>query len=233
MGYDLLKFFLLKIRPKQIVQISYNPQNKVFEDILKDLKNECNIYDIPSLADPTQKSLHSSDHRNLSLVSYFCQDTSCQPSQWNFNEVSKIQIPFAIPWQDITIKFLMHKVPPSQTLYALNGSVVALCTDSTTFKLGNSPIYVIPHEYNNLCECLGLGLIRCIDTSKKLFYISTSVDPSYFDQLKCIVKGPGEGGIDLPASFRSLNNGLKPYISFGVVQGKASKPLKTRRLIKK
>ena len=166
MGYDLLKFLLLKIRPKQIVQISNDSQNTFFEDILKELKNECNIYDIPSSADPAQKSLHSSDHRNLSLVSYFCQDTVFEPHIWNFNESSKIQIPYTIPWKDITLKFLMHKVPPSQTLYALNGSVVALCTDSTIYKLGSSPIHIIPHEYHKLCECLGLGLIRSIDTSK-------------------------------------------------------------------
>lgn len=231
MGYDLLKFFLLKIRPKQIVQILNNSQNKIFEDIFSDLKLESTIYDIPSLFDPSQKALHSSDHRNLSLVSYFCQDL--ETGKWNFNQVSTIQVPYTVPWADVTIKFLMHRVPPSQALYALNGSVVALCTDSTTYKMGKSPIHILPDEDNNLLECHGLGLIRSIDISKKVFFISTSLEPSYFHRVNCIVKGPSEGGIDLPASFRSLSSGLKPYLSFGGVQGLASKPLKTRRLIKK
>jgi hypothetical protein len=128
----------------------------------------------------------------------------------------------------------MHQVTPSQTLHALNGSVVALCADSTSYKISDSPINLVHDGNNNLCEYLGLGLIRSIDTSKQVFYISTPLDPSYFDKVKCIVKGPGEGGIDLPASFRDLNtSALQPYLAFGVVVGLASKPLKTRRLIKK
>jgi len=230
MGYDLLKFFLLKTRPKQIAQISTNSQNKMFEDVFAQLK-ECKIFDIPSVCNPSQKGIHSSDHRNLSLVSYFCQDV--EPEIWNFNFISPCMIPYVIPWADVTIKFLMHRVPPSQTLYALNASVVALCHDSSSLKMGNSPIHIIPTEYDNSCHYLGLGLIRSIDTSKQIFFISTPLDPSYLEQVNCIVKGPSEGGIDLPAYFRSCASGTKPYLSFGNVQGLASKPLKTRRLIKK
>lgn len=223
-----MKFFLLKIRPKQIVQILNNVQNKIFENIFVELNNECKTYDIPSLIDPSQKLLHSSDNRNLSLVSYFCSESE----KWNFNHISTCMIPYAIPWADVTIKFLMHSVPPSQALYALNGSVVALCHDSATYKMGDSPIHIIPREHDNLCECLGLGLIRSIDTSKRIFFITTPLDPSYFAHVNCIVKAASEGGIDLPASFRSSNKLLKPYLSFGIVQGLASKPLKSRRLIK-
>ena len=231
MGYDLLKFFLLKASPDTVFHISNDSQAHILQGIFIELKDS-NIYNIPSYSDLALKSLHSSDYRNLSLVSYFSQGKVGNSHTWDFTDNSNFRIPYSIPWNDVIVQFFMHHVHPSQSLYALNGSIVALCKDTTKYgRNKDSSLGLLPPDYNNLCDCIGLGLVRSIDATKRVFYISTPLDPSYFDDIQIIVKASGEGGILLPASYSS-KDGFDPYLSFGVVQGLASRPLKTRRLIR-
>ena len=61
------------------------------------------------------------DHRSLSLLSYF--DHLLTSRKDGLNAV----IPYVVPWHRVAVHVTHASVPPSQIMYALNASVVALC----------------------------------------------------------------------------------------------------------
>jgi hypothetical protein len=44
------------------------------------------------------------------------------------------QVPFTVKFEDVRIRFVNGEVPPSQCLYALNGSLVGLVSDSNEYE---------------------------------------------------------------------------------------------------
>ncbi|XP_049848990.1 uncharacterized protein LOC126316999 [Schistocerca gregaria] len=78
----------------------------------------------------------SAEKWNMSVNSYFCFDK---------NSVNRYgQTTYRVSWQAVRIHVMSHRVPPSQYLYALNGSIVALVADSRTY---------VPLERRDNLEC--------------------------------------------------------------------------------
>jgi len=89
-------------------------------------------------------------------------------------------------------------VPPSQILYALNGTLVGLCIDPTPYTVtrtskqsgGYPNILLLDHP--PICECVGIGIIRAIDPHQKVFYIITPVPLEKLQRVNTILRGSVE-----------------------------------------
>jgi len=84
------------------------------------------------------------ENRTLNLLSYFARDnngpnevqsiSSLRKGWWNFREAFSEKIPYQVFWKDVKIQILYADVPNSQILYALNGSIVGLISDTTQYN---------------------------------------------------------------------------------------------------
>ena len=83
------------------------------------------------------------------MACYFFR--SKKPLEWEFDIPLTAQIPYSISLNMIRIKFLYEDVPPSQTLYALNGTMVSLVQDTTHYQRESSEtnVNLIPYISNN------------------------------------------------------------------------------------
>ena len=72
-----------------------------------------------------QSKYRPPDHRNLALLAYLAETVSHLPAV-----VASLQaaLPQCVAWRDVGLHVCQAPVPNSQVLYALNGSVVALCS---------------------------------------------------------------------------------------------------------
>eukprot|EP00743_Colponemidia_sp_Colp-15_P010448 GILK01011505.1.p1 GENE.GILK01011505.1~~GILK01011505.1.p1 ORF type:complete len:660 (-),score=106.14 GILK01011505.1:44-2023(-) len=117
------------------------------------------------------------------------------------------QPPYRVAFSSLRL-CVFADVPPSQYLYALNGAVVALAVDRTPYQSVNEtnadsssfdatlPLFLSRPPSPSLCDCVGLGVIRSIDTKAKCFYILTSVDSQLLPHVNTLIRGTA--GIDLP-----------------------------------
>ena len=127
-------------------------------------------------------------------------------------------------------------VPPSQILYAFNGSVVGLIIDKLNYRKpsGNHKLQILPNQlllYPQTHECVGLGLIVKIDMINECFYIQTPVKESILKNVNLLLKGMGDSGIDIPLRLR-LNNSNEsiPYTSVDISLGLGSFAKKVRSI---
>ena len=86
------------------------------------------------------------DHRSLSLLSYF--DHLLKDTKHGLNNV----VPYAVPWKQVAVHVMHATVPASQIMYALNASVVALCTvdESQVTCLGCLRFIVLSFIFDNM-----------------------------------------------------------------------------------
>ena len=90
----------------------------------------------------------AADHRNLTILSYLGR---LQPSGSTALQPLNAMQPYRVSWDTVAVHVAHCTVPNSQVLYALNASVVALCTVSKDMvRLGNEPLGLI---LNNRCGC--------------------------------------------------------------------------------
>ena len=100
----------------------------------------------------------------------------------------------------------------NDVLDSLCGAIVGLCCESdpqdhqnkTMFNAGSgSPIL----------PCVGLGILRSIDTNRKIFYVLTPVEPSLLRNVTSFVGG--NIGLPLECLYRGIYSDSFPYLSFG------------------
>ncbi|KAH6929241.1 hypothetical protein HPB50_025208 [Hyalomma asiaticum] len=105
--------------------------------------------------------------------------------------------PFRVPWSAVAVHDCDNSVPKKDLLYSIRGSVVALCVVPTDKLLKTeNPAYPM---FINSCgpyECLGYGLVRAIDPSEHLFYITTPESAERLADVNALVRGD----IHLPES---------------------------------
>ncbi|KAL5013572.1 hypothetical protein ScPMuIL_007842 [Solemya velum] len=156
--------------------------------------------------------LKSVDHRNLSTLGYLTQKLT--PGMTLLS-----QAPYTVSWDCVAVNVCHSHIPDSQILLALNASVVALCRANMS-KIMQDPSVVhqdtdgrLPRILRKtpLCRCLGFGIIRGIDTEKKLFYISTPMSLNTLQQVNTLVRG----AINLPEQvlLRQECSSEVPYVS--------------------
>ncbi|KAI9098722.1 Pre-mRNA cleavage complex II protein Clp1-domain-containing protein [Phlyctochytrium arcticum] len=262
MGLDLLLSTLVAARPSHVLQmnVSLDAPQAYNKNIQADLHQaissmtnnalECAVIGIPALDDVTAiPRLGGSDQRTLATLSYFNQASS-HPPLWTFDKPITARVPFRVPFKSVRIRFLQGEVPYSQTLRALNGTIVSLLIERGDF--GNVPsnpadlyesntdseaapaLQIIPSQVTlspDSHHCVGLGLIRGIDVENEQFLVVTGPIPlALLQQVNTFVRS---AGVDMPVSlmmagYEDIRTPL-PYTTPFASEGVGSLAWRTRR----
>ncbi|KAJ1421776.1 Polyribonucleotide 5-hydroxyl-kinase Clp1, P-loop domain [Sesbania bispinosa] len=172
-GYDVLVDMLKYICPTHVVKISISSENKNLPagEFWLDGEHDgtVNLIEIKSARkDSLNRSvLVQKDARllrDLRIMAYFRQ---CFPNDSNISTIKELahslasHCPYEVPIASIKIQHLHHEVPGSEIFYSLNASIVGLAVDS------EGP--------ENLPWCLGLGIVRGVDTVKVFVFVGETV----------------------------------------------------------
>ncbi|KAJ3090066.1 Polynucleotide 5'-hydroxyl-kinase grc3 [Quaeritorhiza haematococci] len=191
---------------------------------------------------------NAADHRNLATISYFSQlkpdptfpifirftkDLAPNPELatattsvttmkpwWAFDEPITAWLPYCVPWKAVQVNF-MH----CETLYALNGSLVALIANSSTMQQ--------PAPEGS--TCIGLGIVRSIDrtspsTSNEgspesrddevVFHVVAPLPLDQVSQVNCFARGAGvEIPMPLLVSGYETTSAPLPYTTHLLAEG--------------
>ncbi|KAL1531788.1 polynucleotide 5'-hydroxyl-kinase NOL9-like [Salvia divinorum] len=139
--------------------------------------------------------------RDLRLMAYFRQ---CFPSDTIISTIKELSHAFAshppyeIPISSSKIKHLHCQVATTETFYSLNASIVGLAISSVSKQLP---------------QCVGLGIVRAIDTFKGLLYVITPVPPQILEDVDLLL----QGFIQIPTSLLQVQGCISPYLSANVL----------------
>ncbi|XP_071154443.1 polynucleotide 5'-hydroxyl-kinase NOL9-like [Mytilus edulis] len=144
------------------------------------------------------------DHRDLNLYSYLCNNLEPGLSLTSTT-------PYTVPWKSVAIHVAHTEVDNSEILYAINGCLVALCNadlteaerenEDTPFFFKNTPV----------CQCLGFGIVRGIDSVEKELYIITPLNQQDLKKVNAVIRG----NVNLPSQvlFKQKCEGPIPYVT--------------------
>jgi polynucleotide 5'-hydroxyl-kinase GRC3/NOL9 len=127
-----------------------------------------------------------------------------------------------------------NKVPFSQAMIALNGTIVGLAIDHTKYyhnKSKEKSFGFIPTHTPSNHNCVGLGLVRAIDLELQCFYILSPVPSSTLEKVNLILRGSLECPVGL--LIQGFDRSQVPYTSFMNAEGVGSVTLKNRHLGRK
>jgi len=233
-GYRMLLSIITEARPTDIIQICKHEQCPLkFADVeaigltvkprnLRSSKKTintnhetCVIHTVKSVKVPGPCITNTpAEDRTLRILSYFKAS------------IGNTGMTYTVPWNKVGIKFLTHIVPPSQALWALNGSIVALGTCSALFakktevNYSEYPIILAPSQLNeaNKIACIGLGVIKSIDPDQRKITIVTPIPFNLLSNVNVLLKG----NIETPSMLLFLmESGVNtPYISTDSVASK-------------
>jgi polynucleotide 5'-hydroxyl-kinase GRC3/NOL9 len=197
LGYQLLSTFLTTHTPTHVVQIVGTVASQQV-----DLSG---VVDAQITTVHTVKSYRSADNvvpalsvppvawRDLRFVHYwladptlevdFSQNYLIQDEKAIIARTLAAQRPYAIHWDAL---YTQTSDGEPVTPEALNGCVVGLCRRTD--------------EPDRLPLCVGLGIVRSVDTARQLYYILTPVDPASLQDVSQLILGT----ISLPLECVSL-----------------------------
>ncbi|PON86110.1 P-loop containing nucleoside triphosphate hydrolase [Trema orientale] len=209
-GYDILVDMLKYIAPTHVVKINISAKSKNlpggafwFDSPSKEMVNLIEIN--PALQDSYNRSVlvQKDAHlmRDLRIMAYFRQ---CFASNMNIMTIKELanalasQPPYEVPISSIKSRHLYCQVPSTEIFYSLNGTIVGLAVSS--------------EESENLPWCVGLGIVRGIDTVKGSIYVITPVPPSTLEKVDLFL----QGFIQIPTSLLQVQGCVSPYMSTNV-----------------
>lgn len=140
--------------------------------------------------------------RDLRVMAYFRQ---CFPSEMNISTIKELaralaaHPPYEISISSIKIKHIHCEVPKTETFYSLNATIVGLAVSSGVSDQ-------LPH-------CVGLGIVRGIDTSKGLLYVITPVPQQTLEDVDLLL----QGFIPIPTCLLQVQGCISPYLSANVL----------------
>ncbi|KAF9081748.1 Polynucleotide 5'-hydroxyl-kinase grc3 [Mortierella sp. AD031] len=192
---------------------------------------------------------HPADHRALALLSYFYLKQEYglggDPKNgnrlvWDFSQALVVRRPWCWDWSQAKgVWVLFDQVPPSQILYALNASLVALTGDKESphdddgdeqedatsqphmpaAVDGATAGQIVPPNYFPLGQypppppehttCHGLAIIRSIQPSTRTLHILTPLAPSKLKKCNGIVKGAIHMPIHASLDHNEDNNSVR------------------------
>ncbi|CAL1367925.1 unnamed protein product [Linum trigynum] len=209
-GYDILVDMLKYIAPTHVVKIDISstkknlPAGKFWLD--EDADQEVNLIEICSahqnyINRPALVKKDAHLLRDLRMMAYFRQ---CFPSTLNVTTIKELanalasHPPYQVPISTIKIRHLYCQVPQSEVFYSLNATIVGLANSS--------------EQAGTLPWCLGLGIVRGIDTSKGLLYIITPVPQSTLEKVDLLL----QGFVEIPTCLLQVQGCMSPYMSANV-----------------
>ncbi|KAE8661384.1 Polynucleotide 5'-hydroxyl-kinase NOL9 [Hibiscus syriacus] len=140
--------------------------------------------------------------RDLRIIAYFRQ---CFPSDKPITTIKELAYalashsPYEVPISVIKIRHLHYQVPSTETYYRLNVTIVGLAVSS--------------EESEDLPWCVGLGIVRGIDTLKGVLYVITPVPPSTLEKVNLFL----QGFIQIPTCFLQVKGCRSPYVTSNVL----------------
>lgn len=210
-GYDILVNMLKHIGPTHVVKINISSESKnlpagaFWSD--DDDDTSVNLLEISSARkDSKNRSVLVQKEarliRELRLMAYFRQ---CFPSNMNVTTIKELAHalalypPYQVPLSRIKIRQLHCQVPNTEVLYSLNATIVGLAVSSV--------------DSQSLPVCVGLGIVRGIDTLKNLLYVITPIPRSILASVDLLL----QGFIQIPPSLLQVQGCISPYMSASVV----------------
>eukprot|EP01083_Nonionella_stella_P113916 336296_1 len=191
----------------------------------------------PIAASHRPKKKNAQSLRLLSMEAYFRQVGREQTQKTRLSVHLASSRPYVVPFRSVEICFLHEQVQPDHILNALNGTIVSLAVRNSDI----SECSVCPsietndglkcHFASPICNSLGLGLIRAIDTEKKLFYVLTPIPSDQLTSVNLFLRG----NIETPLSFmfQACDWQASPYLTSEALVASAigSVPMKSRQNI--
>ncbi|XP_057514959.1 polynucleotide 5'-hydroxyl-kinase NOL9 [Actinidia eriantha] len=210
-GYDILVDMLKYISPTHVVKICISAESKNLPAgafWLDEGQNE--TVTLMEISTARQDSLKRSvlvqkDSRllrDLRIMAYFRQ---CFPSDLNITTIKELahalaaHSPYEISISSIKIKHLHCKVPSTEILYSLNATIVGLAVSS--------------EDSEHLPQCVGLGLVRGIDTFRRSLYVITPVPHDTLEKVDLLL----QGFIQIPTCLMQVQGCISPYMSANVL----------------
>ncbi|KAH7550394.1 hypothetical protein JRO89_XS13G0184500 [Xanthoceras sorbifolium] len=199
-GYDILVDLLKYITPTHVIKINISFERKNLPAGAFWLDGNCNgdinLIEVNSARqDAFNRSvLIQKDARllrDLRIMAYFRQ---CFPSTQNITTIKELahaltsHPPYEVSISSIKIRHLYCQVPSSEIFYSLNATIVGLAISSDSSE--------------NLPLCVGLGIVRGIDTLKSLLYVITPVSPSILEKVDLFL----QGFIQIPTSLLQVSD---------------------------
>ncbi|GAY38961.1 hypothetical protein CUMW_040710 [Citrus unshiu] len=210
-GYDILVDMLKYITPTHVVKINISFEKKNLPAGAFWLDNfegvDVNLIEISSARQDSfnRSVLVQKDARllrDLRIMAYFRQ---CFPSDLNITIIKELaqalaaHPPYQVPISSIKIRHLYCQVPSSEIFYSLNATIVGLAISSDASE--------------NLPHCVGLGIVRGIDTLKGLLYVITPVPPGILEKVDLFLLG----FIQIPTCLLQVQGCMSPYMSANVL----------------
>ncbi|GJW75342.1 polynucleotide 5'-hydroxyl-kinase NOL9 [Tanacetum coccineum] len=212
-GYDVLVDMLKHIAPSHVVNICISAKRKNLPSgAFWSQDGDAGAATLIEINSARQDSLNrsvlvqkDSRHlRDLSIVKYF---TQCFSSDMNLSSVRDIAValaahsPYEVSVSAVKIKHLHCEVPKAEIFYSLNATIVGLAVDS--------------EGAGDLPRCVGLGIVRGIDTLRKVLYIITPVSPSVLEDVDVLL----QGFIQIPTCLLQVQGCVSPYMASNVLPG--------------
>ncbi|KAJ9163683.1 hypothetical protein P3X46_023324 [Hevea brasiliensis] len=210
-GYDILVDMVRCIAPTHVVKINISFERKNLPVGAFWLDDDCwgevNLIEINSARQDSfnRSMLLQKDARllrDLRIMAYFRQ---CFSSSLNITTIKELSNslashpPYQVPISSVKIRHLHCQVLSTEIFYSLNASIVGLAVGS--------------EQLADLPWCVGLGIVRGIDTSKGLLYMITPVPPNILEKVDLLL----QGFIQIPTCLLQVQGCMSPYMSTNVL----------------
>ncbi|XP_061195387.1 polynucleotide 5'-hydroxyl-kinase NOL9-like [Saccostrea echinata] len=151
-------------------------------DILGDTNHSLVRLDSPTNVVRCRNHWKPFELRDLAVISYMSSTLSKDSSL-------SLETPYGVPWEDMAINICKRGVPREEWMAAINATIVGLAhadlTEARREKEGEPYFF----ESTPLCLCIGFGMVRSIDTVKKMIYITTPLSLVDLVNVNTIIRG--------------------------------------------
>ncbi|XP_057951921.1 polynucleotide 5'-hydroxyl-kinase NOL9-like isoform X2 [Malania oleifera] len=185
-GYDLLVDMVRYIAPTHVVKIGISAEGKNLPAgafwLDRDDDGTHTLIEINSARQESSNrvQVRRDAHllRDLRIMAYFRQ---CIPSDLNVSTMKEFvhtlasHLPYEIHFSKIKIRYLHCRIPSTEICQSSKATIIGLAISSD--------------DAEHLPECVGLGIVRGIDTFRQLLYVISPVPQSTLEKVDLILQG--------------------------------------------
>lgn len=231
LGLDLLNRIKDQIKPTHLFNFKNLEENENWDQADQNDYSDESILQFNmevAPASPLDSKWSAADLRSLGFISYFhsilsatslISTASIFPTEWNFSTALVSQIPYEVNWKEeskLTRVYLPESdISLEQVLFALNVQMVGIVIENETEVMETetvlnrkefpySPDAPLPTPTTS--RCLGLGIIRAIDSVNTSLHLLFPLDPSHFKKSISLVKGSLEIPLSLMLDFKATES---------------------------
>lgn len=235
-GYDVIVDILNSTVPTHVVQVLASskkrnlPRNKFWDE-----SSMAETVYVESAVEKlkTQRTARSAHHlRAARLLAYFQQCFGENSAPFPYKEVKLFaqtamslvrDTPYEVPFTALKIKHLHSEVPPAESFRCVNACIVGLGVTSVGRDIQDKN----DRSRSSLPLCLGLGIVKAVDVTRGVFYISTPVPQEQLKQVDILL----QGRVEIPVPLLMAKGYLCPYLKerSQLVEGVGAGAMKSTR----